>query len=63
MHYGNNDFVAAVDDVETLASQLGDALKEKILIPFDKFNHLDHLFAITAPTLVYDKLIDIMNNY
>lgn len=63
LHYSKNDFFAAVEDVEHLATGLGDALEEKILIPYEKFNHLDYIIATEAPTLVYDKVIDIMNRY
>lgn len=64
LHYSKNDLLAAVEDVDILAEKLpADALEAKILIPFDKFNHLDYIIATEAPSLVYDKLIDLMNRF
>lgn len=60
LHYSDNDWMAAVKDVDELARKLGN-LYGKIRVPHDKFNHLDFIFAKDGDTLLYNKVIDIMN--
>lgn len=55
--------MAAIEDVNTLAEILGDTVQEKILIPWDNFTHLDYIIGTEAPSLVYDKVIDLMNRF
>ncbi|KAG8230455.1 hypothetical protein J437_LFUL009944 [Ladona fulva] len=62
LHYAENDYLSAVEDVNDLASKLPN-LQEKIDIPDDKFNHLDFLWAIDVKTLVYDKIMSVMESY
>nr|UPN66601.1 triacylglycerol lipase 1 [Colaphellus bowringi] len=60
--YSENDWLAAVKDVDRLARVLGN-LKEKILVSDPKWNHLDFTFGIDAPRLVYRKVLDIFKNH
>ncbi|XP_069681265.1 lipase 3-like [Periplaneta americana] len=60
--YANNDWLSSVKDVEALASKLPN-LVDKYNIPFDKFNHLDFLWAMNASTLVYERVIELFRNY
>nr|XP_023025886.1 lipase 3-like [Leptinotarsa decemlineata] len=61
--YSQNDWMAAVTDVERLAKALGSCLKEKILVTDPKWNHLDFTFGIDAPRLVYKKVQEIFEKY
>lgn len=64
LHYSKNDLMAAVDDVMTLREKLNPAiLEEMILIPFDKFNHLDYIIATDVVNLCYETLLDRMNRF
>lgn len=49
-------------DVKTLWNQLPKKV-DIIRVNFTKFNHLDYLWGIDTPSLVYDKLISIINQY
>lgn len=60
--YGENDNFAAEEDVFRLWNSLPPKCRKEIYnVPFPKFNHLDFLFAKNVTTLVYDKVIDIIN--
>ncbi|CAO1318168.1 unnamed protein product [Diamesa serratosioi] len=61
LHYGDNDWMAAVKDVDELASKLGN-LAGKFLIADPKFNHLDFTYATDADKLVYNRIISLMND-
>lgn len=60
LFYSKNDWLAAVKDVRKLKRQLKNVIGE-YLIPFEKFNHLDYLWANDVDTLVYNKLIEEMD--
>jgi hypothetical protein len=57
LYYADNDWMAAVEDVNELAGKLGNVVK-KIRIPYEKFNHLDFLYASDADSLLYRKIIE-----
>jgi len=46
-------------DVERLISLLPNIVEE-YKVPFPKFNHLDFLWAIDAPQLLYNRLLEVM---
>lgn len=63
LHYSDNDWLAAVVDVEELAGKLDKALIGKFRVSDNKFNHLDYQFAWDAKTLLYDRVINLMERY
>ncbi|CAG0923224.1 unnamed protein product [Notodromas monacha] len=60
--WGNNDWLAEPVDVEWLTTRLPNLIKS-IRVPFDKFNHLDFLWGIDAPQLVYDPILEMMQAF
>ncbi|KAL9707287.1 hypothetical protein quinque_010805 [Culex quinquefasciatus] len=62
LHYGANDYMAHVDDVRRLATQLPNLL-ESHLIELDLFNHMDFLFAKDAVKLLYNDLVNNVEKY
>ncbi|XP_046395248.1 lipase 3-like [Ischnura elegans] len=58
-HYGQNDLLANVEDVEILYRTMP-GTQGKFEVPFEKFNHLDFLWAIDAPDLLYYKMVGLM---
>lgn len=61
LHYSDNDWMAAVKDVDELAGKLGNlAGKHKIADP--KFNHLDFMYATDADTLLYNRVLSIIRS-
>lgn len=61
-YYGENDWLAAVSDVQKMADQVP-GLIENYKVPLPKFNHLDFLWATDVRTLLYDKLLYVLSNY
>lgn len=61
LHYGENDWLAAVSDVDKLASKLQN-MEGKYRVNHPKFNHMDFVWGKDAKTLVYDKVIRVMAN-
>ncbi|XP_047122127.1 lipase 3-like [Schistocerca piceifrons] len=62
LFYSNNDWLAAVKDVDRLYDKLPNCIG-RFLVSLDSFNHLDYVWAIHAKELVYDKVISLMNRY
>ncbi|KAJ8953101.1 hypothetical protein NQ318_013445 [Aromia moschata] len=60
--YGHNDWLAAVVDVNKLCNALPNCV-DKLEVADKHFNHLDFLYGINAPTLVYDHVIEIFSKY
>lgn len=54
--YSHNDWLAAETDVNRLYNKLGNC-QGKFLVADRSFNHLDYMYAIDAPELVYSKVI------
>ncbi|KAF7286541.1 hypothetical protein GWI33_004944 [Rhynchophorus ferrugineus] len=59
MLYSKNDWLSAATDVQKLCSQMTKGCKGTILLSDYKFNHLDYMFGIHAPTIVYNKVISL----
>ncbi|KAF2904689.1 hypothetical protein ILUMI_01486 [Ignelater luminosus] len=62
LYYTHNDWLAHVEDVEKLASELGN-LKGKFLCSDKNFNHIDYMYGIDAPTLVYNDILETMKKH
>ncbi|XP_011565022.3 lipase 3 [Plutella xylostella] len=56
-----NDWLAGDIDVARLFSKLANPI-EHYEVPYDEFNHIDFLYAIDAPALVYDKLLRMLED-
>ncbi|KAI4495300.1 hypothetical protein M0804_001501 [Polistes exclamans] len=59
LYYANNDWCASVKDVQRLSSELNNVI-DLYKIPYTQFNHVDFLWAIQAPKLVYSKILRAM---
>ncbi|XP_059621164.1 lipase 3-like [Phlebotomus argentipes] len=62
LHFGDNDWWAAVVDVENLRSKLPNVI-EYYNVPLDAFNHIDFQWAIDVKLLVYNNLLNIIRMY
>lgn len=56
LYYANNDWLSSVTDTRHLSKDLR-TLVDLYEIPYSKFNHLDFLWAVQAPELVYKRLL------
>lgn len=56
VYYSQNDWLAEVEDVQRLLANLPN-VTEKYLVPHKNFNHIDFMWGIDAPTLIYKRLI------
>lgn len=54
-----NDWLSGDGDVTRLFVQLANPI-EHYIVPFKEFNHVDFLWAIDAPVLVYNRLLKLM---
>ncbi|XP_018362953.1 PREDICTED: lipase 3-like [Trachymyrmex cornetzi] len=59
MFYAENDWLSGIPDVKKLINLLPNVVDE-YKVPFPKFNHLDFLWAIDVPQLVYNKVLEVM---
>ncbi|XP_037820554.1 lipase 3 [Lucilia sericata] len=56
LYYSMNDMLVSTTGVDRLARELPQVI-DKYLVPMEKFNHLDFLWAIDVKTLVYNRLV------
>lgn len=56
--YGDSDWLSSTVDVDRLASVLPDVI-EKYLIPVH-WNHLDFIWAKNARSILYDRMVNVM---
>ncbi|KAF4521287.1 hypothetical protein B566_EDAN002291 [Ephemera danica] len=61
LHWSDGDWFAHPDDVASLNSTLLN-VKASIRVPLDAFNHLDFLWAMDVRSLLYDTILDLMEN-
>lgn len=59
LHYSLNDWMAEPIDVDELHRGLGNPIG-KFLVPDHRFNHLDFTWAIDVRTLLYNRVVEIM---
>lgn len=62
LFYASNDWLAAKTDVHKLGKQLPNVVKWR-LIPYEKFAHVDFMWARDSRTLVYEEVIDLLKNF
>lgn len=55
LHYSDNDLLSDTVDVELLHKKLPNPVG-MFRVPLAKFSHLDFIWAIDAPTLLYDSI-------
>lgn len=60
-YYANNDWLAAVKDVNHLLQFLPNVI-ESYIVPHKRFNHIDFTWGIDAPTLVYKRVIELIKS-
>lgn len=56
LYYSMNDMLVSTTGVDRLARELPNMI-DKYLVPMEKFNHLDFLWAIDVKSLVYNRLV------
>lgn len=61
IYYSSADSLAAAADVERLGKELPN-LASIDLVPHDSFNHIDFVWAIDAPRLIYTPMMNAMKN-
>ncbi|ERL92854.1 lipase 3 isoform X1 [Dendroctonus ponderosae] len=61
VYYAKNDFLATVTDVERFLAQLSHDTLETYLIDYDFFNHLDFVTAKDAKSLLYDRVVRLID--
>lgn len=62
LHYADNDWLSTPTDVRKLAGEIQSAIGI-YRVPLPKFNHLDFVFAINATELIYNRLLNIMEQF
>ncbi|XP_015126022.1 lipase 3 [Diachasma alloeum] len=60
LFYANNDLLSDKRDVEKLADDLP-SVEMAYRVPMESFNHIDFMFAIDAPALLYEPTIQFFN--
>lgn len=61
LHYSDNDWLAAVEDVKRLHAQLPNAIVNHI--PDAKFDHMDFVWGSNTRTILYKDIIASMQLY
>lgn len=56
VYYSKNDWMAGPKDIHTLLQRLPYVIKS-YLVPHKEFNHIDFMWGIDAPILLYDEVI------
>ncbi|XP_033335083.2 lipase 3 [Megalopta genalis] len=58
---GSNDWLSSSEDVKRLVNELPHE-PSIYNVPYDNFNHIDFLWAVDAPKLVYKKLLAMLSD-
>jgi len=62
LHYSKNDWLSNQKDVNKLYEGLANC-QGKFLSPDNKFNHVDYLYGIDAPELLYSRVLGLMKRH
>lgn len=62
LHYSDNDWLSTPNDVHKLSKEIKSVVG-KFRVPCTEFNHLDFVFAINATELIYNRLLNIMEQF
>jgi len=62
LFWGDNDYLAAPEDVRRLSEELPN-VQLNMRVPWDKFNHMDFLWATEAYNLLYPDVLDFLKKY
>ncbi|XP_023309798.1 lipase 3-like [Anoplophora glabripennis] len=62
LYYAQNDRFVGVKDIQLITSKLPQVVKS-YLVPYEKFNHGDFLFANDVKKLIYNELLRVMDVY
>lgn len=60
LYYSDKDWLADFTDVQRLKAELPNVIKD-YQITQGRFNHQDFLWGVDAPTVIYDKILNTMN--
>lgn len=60
VYYAKSDGLTVVKDVKKLIHELPNVIND-YLVPHEKFNHNDFLWAMNASHLVYDEIVKTIN--
>ena len=61
LHYSDNDWVSGPNDVLNLYNTLPNRMG-RFRVKLERFNHVDFLWGVDAPSLVYDTLTEILES-
>ncbi|XP_015184619.1 PREDICTED: uncharacterized protein LOC107070697 [Polistes dominula] len=59
LYYGSNDWFINVKDLFKVSKELKNVI-DVYKVPFEKFNHVDFMWAVDAPKLVYSRILRTM---
>lgn len=62
LHYADNDWLSSPEDVDKLLREIPSVIG-KYRVPLTKFNHLDFVFAKNATLYIYNRMINIMEQF
>ena len=60
LFFAKNDWLADTVDVKYLQANLPNIVYSRLI---DDWNHLDFVWAMNAPTVIYGDIIKLMRNY
>ncbi|XP_011557735.3 lipase 3 [Plutella xylostella] len=60
LFWAQNDLLSSEKDVKLLYEKLPKKTTRMYLVPFPEFNHLDYLWAVDAPTLLNNKILEFL---
>lgn len=62
LYYSKNDWLADPIDVRRLSEEIPNVV-EMYMVPFDKFNHVDYLWAKDVIPLLYNRVFKLLKEY